>query len=99
MSLIHTFASLPESLKSMAIELALIRARQDQYGNLRIIVEEAVAAAAAAADRDREPRRDPGGPSGHGQDRRGCKRCPAHPRRDPAPSQLRPSGVLPGSPA
>lgn len=50
MSLIHTFASLPESLKSMAIELALIRARQDQYGNLRSIVEEAVAAAAAAAD-------------------------------------------------
>ncbi|ARB11763.1 hypothetical protein CB1_36 [Pectobacterium phage vB_PatP_CB1] len=50
MSLIHTFASLPESLKSMAIELALIRASQDQYGNLRNIVEEAVAAAAAAAD-------------------------------------------------
>lgn len=50
MSLIHTFTSLPESLKSMAIELALIRARQDQYGNLRNIVEEAVAAAAAAAD-------------------------------------------------
>lgn len=50
MSLIHTFASLPESLKSMAIELVLIRARQDQYGNLLNIVEEAVAAAAYAAD-------------------------------------------------
>jgi hypothetical protein len=50
MSSIHTFVALPDSLKSMAIELALIRARQDQYGNLRNIVEEAVAAAAAAAD-------------------------------------------------
>ena len=49
-TLIHTFASLPESLRGLAIELALIRARQDQYGNLRNIVEEAVVAAAAAAE-------------------------------------------------
>lgn len=49
-TLIYTFASLPESLRGLAIELALIRARQDQYGNLRNIVEEAVVAAAAAAE-------------------------------------------------
>lgn len=50
MSIIHTFASLPESLRSLAIELATTRARQDQYRDLRDIVEEAVYAAAAAAE-------------------------------------------------
>ncbi|QPL10881.1 hypothetical protein PP754_gp040 [Pectobacterium phage Possum] len=50
MSIIHTFASLPESLRGLAIELATTRARQDQYRDLRDIVEEAVYAAAAAAD-------------------------------------------------
>lgn len=49
-TLIHTFASLPESLRGLAIELAITRARQDQYRDLRGIVEEAVAAAAAAAE-------------------------------------------------
>lgn len=49
-TLIHTFASLPESLRGLAIELAITRARQDQYRDLRDIVEEAVAAAAAAAE-------------------------------------------------
>ena len=49
-TLIHTFASLPESLRGLAIELAITRARQDQYRDLRSIVEEAVAAAAAAAE-------------------------------------------------
>lgn len=49
-TLIHTFASLPESLRGLAIELAITRARQDQYSDLRGIVEEAVAAAAAAAE-------------------------------------------------
>ena len=49
-TLIHTFASLPESLRGLAIELAITRARQDQYRDLRGIVEEAVAAAASAAE-------------------------------------------------
>lgn len=45
---IGTFLSLPESLQTLAIELALTRARQDQYLKLSIIVEEAVLAANSA---------------------------------------------------
>lgn len=45
---IRTFNSLPSSLQGLAIELAVIRARQDQHANLLNIVEEAVVAAGAA---------------------------------------------------
>lgn len=47
---IRTFNSLPQSLQELAIQLAITRARQDQYANLRNLVEEAVVAAGAALE-------------------------------------------------
>lgn len=47
---IRTFNSLPQSLQELAIQLAVTRARQDQYANLRNLVEEAVVAAGAALE-------------------------------------------------
>lgn len=47
---IRTFNSLPSSLQGLAIELAVTRARQDQYANLRNLVKEAVVAAGAALE-------------------------------------------------
>lgn len=47
---IRTFNSLPQSLQDLAIQLAITRARQDQYANLRNLVEEAVIAAGAALE-------------------------------------------------
>ena len=44
---IRTFNSLPQSLQELAIQLAITRARQDTYRDLRSIVEEAITAAAA----------------------------------------------------
>lgn len=49
---IKSFALLPESLRGLAIELAIIRARQDQHRDLRTIVEEAITAAVAANSLD-----------------------------------------------
>lgn len=47
---IRTFNSLPQSLQELAIQLAITRARQDQYASLRNLVEEAVVAAGAALE-------------------------------------------------
>lgn len=47
---IRTFNSLPKNLQELAIQLAITRAHQDQYANLRNLVEEAVVAASAALE-------------------------------------------------
>lgn len=47
---VRTFNSLPPSLQELAIQLVIIRSQQDQYANLRNLVEEAVVAAGAALD-------------------------------------------------
>lgn len=47
---LRTFNSLPSALQSLAIELAITRARQDQYADLKNLVEQSVVAAGAALD-------------------------------------------------
>lgn len=47
---VRTFNSLPPSLQELAIQLVIIRSQQDQYANLRNLVEEAVVAAGAALE-------------------------------------------------
>lgn len=79
---IRTFKSLPQSLQELAIQLAIIRARQDQYANLRNLVEEAVVAAGAALEVGVMPKVavDPGKP---GEDQTAYQQAePAGPNSD-----------------
>jgi hypothetical protein len=47
---LRTFNSLPSALQGLAIELAITRARQDQYADLKALVEQSVVAAGAALE-------------------------------------------------